>query len=176
MKESTFFHRYKEILLGLFMIALASFYLYHATFIRVRSNVSVSAKLIPQLLGGLVIVLGVAQILSGIKYLAAARQKDAEEGNTPVLFAASGMKSAVPVILTFIIILLYAIAFEPLGFIVSSTLCMFSQMWVLTPKAKFKPAKFLLLSLVVAVVVYVAFRKGLTLSLPVGVLQGLPYL
>lgn len=174
MKESSFFHRYKEIILGIFMIAFASFYLYHATFIRTRSSVSVSAKLIPELLGCLVVVLGIAQIVSGAKYLLEARKKDAAEGNKPVLFAPSGIKNAVPVILTFAIILLYAIAFEPVGFIVSSTLCMFSQMWVLTPKSKFRPLRFLLLSLAVAVVVYIAFRKGLNLSLPEGVLRDLP--
>lgn len=174
MKESTFFHRYKEIILGLYMIALASFYLYHAGFIKARATVSVNAKLIPQLLGGLVIVLGVLQLANGVKYLISVRKQDKEEGNTPTFVGAQEGKDAIPVILTFAIILGYALTFEWLGFIISSVLCMFCQMWVLTPKSRFKPFRFAAISVIVAVVVYIAFKKGLDLSLPEGVLEGLP--
>lgn len=176
MKESTFFHRYKEILLGAFMIVLALFYLYNATLIKTRSTVSVSAKMIPEILGILVIILGICQIVSGVKYLKAVRLKDEAEGNKPVTFASGGMKDATPIILTFVIILLYAILFETLGFIISSILCMFALMWVLSPKSKFNAGKFALISVVVAFVVYIAFRKGLDLSLPGGVLEGVPLL
>lgn len=174
MKESTFFHRYKEIILGVVMLALASFYLYHSTLIRTRNTVSVSAKVIPEILGCIVIVLGVMQIAAGVKYLMRARREGAADGAKPVFIGKEELRNAVPVILTFIVILLYAICYEWLGFVVSSTLCMFAQMWILTPKAKFRPGLFFAISLVVAVVVYVVFRQGLSLSLPAGILEGLP--
>ncbi len=82
-------------------------------------------------------------------------------------------RDAIPVVYTFIIILLYAVLFEPLGFIISSILCMFAQMCVLSPKAAFRPGKFFLISVVCAVVVYIAFKGGLDLSLPGGVLEGI---
>ncbi len=176
MKESTFFHRYKEILLGVFMVALAAFYLYHATLIRTRSTVSVSAKMIPEILGCLVILLGALQIHQGVKHLLAVRRQDAENGVRETFFASGEIKDAIPVILTFIIILFYAIAFEPLGFVVSSTICIFSLMWVLTPKEKFRPLRFAGICLVVTLLIYIAFRKGLDLSLPEGVLEGFPLL
>ena len=171
--ENTFFYRYREIILGVFMIALASFYFYSASFIRTRSSVSVSAKMIPQLLGIMVIVLGICQLAAGVRYLAAARQKSAEEGNAAVFVGKEEKRNAIPVVQTFIIILLYAVLFERLGFIIASILCMFSQMWVLTPKAKFRAGKFFAISVIVAVVVYIAFKKGLDLSLPGGVLEEL---
>lgn len=176
MKESTFFHRYKEILLGVFMIALASFYLYNAAFIRTRSSVSVSAKLIPEILGCLAIGLGILQIIAGIKYLLEVRRHNRESGIVESFMSAGGLGNAIPVVITFIIILLYAVAFEPLGFVISSTLCMFAMMWVLSPKSKFRPVPFALISLLSAFVIYIAFRKGLDLSLPGGLLEGVPYL
>lgn len=176
MKESTFFHRYKEIILGLLMLALAGFYLHHATLIRIRStvNVSVSAKLIPEILGVLVIILGVSQLVTGIKYLLEVKRQDRESGTPFSFISRLELRDAVPVILTFIIILGYVLVFEQLGFVVSSTLCMFCQMLILTPKGKMRPVLFFVISLVSAFVIYVAFRKGLSLSLPAGLLEGLP--
>jgi|GEM_PF-892110 hypothetical protein len=174
MKESTFFQRYKEIILGVLMLALAAFYLYHSTFIRTRSMVSVSAKMIPEILGCLVVVLGVFQVLNGIRALAAVKNKDAATGARPVFISSLELRDAIPVLKTFVIILLYAISYEWLGFIISSTLCMFLQMWVLTPKSKFRPGAFFGISLVVAIVVFIAFRQGLSLSLPPGLFEDLP--
>lgn len=175
MKESTFFQRYKEIILGVFMLALAVFYLYHATLIRTRSTVSVSAKMIPEILGGMVVVLGICQLLAGIKALAEIKKKDRETGARETFISSLELRDAVPVIKTFIVILLYAMSYERLGFIISSTLCMFLQMWILTPKGKFRPGAFLGISVGVAVIVYIAFRHGLTLSLPQGLLEFLPF-
>lgn len=175
MKESTFFHRYKEIILGVLMLALAVFYLYHSTFIRTRSTVSVSAKLIPEILGGIVVVLGICQIAAGVKTLLAIRRRDSETGTPAAFISSLELRDAVPVVLTFVVILLYAWSYEWLGFIISSTVCMFLQMWILTPKGRFRPGMFLAISLGVAVVVYIAFRQGLSLSLPAGLLEGLPF-
>lgn len=175
MKESTFFQRNKEMLLGAVMIALAVFYLVASTYIRVRSSVSVNARMIPQILGCIVLLLGVLQVLHGRKTLAAVRKKDEAEGRAAVAVGKEEKRDAVPVVYTFIIILAYAVLFEPLGFVISSTLCMFAQMWVLSPKALFRPAKFFAISLIVAVVVYIVFRMGLELSLPGGLLRGLGF-
>lgn len=175
MKESTFFHRYKEILLGIVMIALSVFYLIASTYIRTRSNISVNARMIPQLLGGIVLVLGICQVIAGRKYLAAARAKDAAEGAVAVGVGKEEKRDAIPVAYTFVIILLYAVLFEPLGFIISSILCMFAQMWVLSPKAEFRPGKFFAIAVISAIAVYVIFRMGLDLSLPGGVLEGMGF-
>lgn len=172
MKESTFFQRNKEILLGVVMIALAAFYLVSSLYIRMRSNVSVNARMIPQILGCIVLLLGVFQVRAGMKYLAAVRERDAAEGKTAVGVSKAEKRDAVPVIHTFIIILAYAVLFEPLGFVISSILCMFLQMWVLSPKSAFRPAKFFAISVVVALAVHIIFKMGLELSLPGGVLEG----
>lgn len=175
MKESSFLQRYKELLLGAGMMALALFYLYHSTFIKVRSSVSVSAKLIPEILGGLVIILAAAQIWVGITHLAKVRRENAKHGTPSVLFTEEEKGDSFPIALTFVLILGYAVVFEPLGFIISSTLCMFLQMMLMAPKEKKNPKLFALVSVVAAVVVYIAFRIGLNLSLPRGLLEWLPF-
>lgn len=187
MKESSFFHRYKEIILGLAMIAFAAFYLNQAMLLRTRNTIpvnaeiipniigislKVNAKLIPALLGALVIVLGVLQLLAGIKYLLKVRATDKAEGNSRVFVSKAEGSNILPIVLTFIIILGYAAVFESLGFVISSTICMFCQMLILSPKSKRRPIYFFVISVVVALVVYIAFRKGLELSLPAGILEG----
>jgi len=174
MKTSSFFHRYKEIILGLLMLGLGSFYLYHATFIKIRSTVKVSAKLIPEILGIIVLVLGALQIIAGIKYLLDVRREDRANGTPTSFLSSDEAKDVLPIILTFVLIIGYAIAFEPLGFIISSTLCMFLQMLILSPNGRRRPGLFIIISLVTACVVYIAFRKGLDLSLPRGLLDSLP--
>ncbi|MCL2001555.1 MAG: tripartite tricarboxylate transporter TctB family protein [Planctomycetes bacterium] len=170
MKTSTFFQRYRELALGVFMLALAVFYLYSATFIRVRSTVMIDARLIPRILGSIVVILGILQVWNGITHLLAARKKAREEQAAEVFINDEERRDVKPVLLTFILIFGYALAFYRLGFIVSSTFCMFLQMLILTPKDKSRPGLFFGISLATAVVVYIAFRRGLNLSLPQGIL------
>ena len=175
MRKSSFLHKYKELLLGIGMVLLAAFYLYHATFIKIRSTVSVSAKLIPEMLGALVIVLGLAQVAVGINHLIKIRRENAKLGIPSTLIDEQELGDIPPIFLTFVLIVGYAVTFEWLGFIISSTLCMFLQMLLMSPKAKRRPASFAVISFVTAVVVYIVFRKGLTLSLPRGLLEFLPF-
>lgn len=172
MNNSSAFHRYKEIILGVIMLAFSVFYLYYAAGIKTRSTVSVSAKLIPELLGIAVFVLGCVQLAQGIRYLRRIRVQDGEAGSTPVFMNSDERRDLLPIMLTFVLIVAYAAVFEWLGFIVSSSLCMFFQIMLLAPAGKRKPVLFAVISVVVAFGVYVAFRKGLDLSLPPGILEG----
>lgn len=174
MKQSSFLHKYKELLLGAAMMALAVFYLYHTSFIKLRSSVSVSAKLIPEILGALVVILAAAQIWAGMTHLNAIRRENKKKGTPSVLFTEDEKGDSFPIALTFVLILGYAVVFEWLGFIIASTLCMFLQMMLMAPKEKRNPKFFAVISLVSAVVVYIAFRLGLNLSLPRGLLEWLP--
>lgn len=175
MKTSSFFERYKEIILGTFFLLLGGFYLYESTFIKMRSAVVVSSRLIPQILGVLVLVLGVLQLIAGAKHLALQLVDNHLKKRTEVFLSGEERQDVKPIVLTFVLIILYAVSFERIGFIVSSTLCMFFQMMILTPKSAKRPLFFLIISFVVAVVVYIAFRMGLNLMLPQGILAFLPF-
>jgi hypothetical protein len=51
---------------------------------------------------------------------------------------------------------------------------MFLQMMLMAPKERKNPKIFAIISVVSAVVIYIAFRVGLNLSLPRGLLEWLP--
>jgi hypothetical protein len=175
MKQSTFFQRNREIIVGAIMLAIAAVYLYNIQFIRIRSQVRVTARLIPEILGALVAILAIVQIAQGVAALLAIRRKNAE-GNVPAVFAGrEEMLSLWPIVLTFVTIIAYAVAFDFLGFVIASTACMFLQMLVLTPKGKARPALFAAVSILSAVTIYLAFRRGLSLTLPQGILSGIPF-
>lgn len=175
MNQSSFLHKYKELLLGVGMLALAAFYLYHTTFIKVRSTVSVSAKMIPEILGVLVIILGLFQVGVGINHLVKIRRENKKNGIVSVGMTREETSNIFPILCTFVLIFGYAVVFEWMGFIISSTLCMALMMLLMAPRAKRRPGYFTVISFVTAVVVYIAFRKGLNLSLPRGLLEILPF-
>ncbi|MDR3078177.1 MAG: tripartite tricarboxylate transporter TctB family protein [Planctomycetota bacterium] len=176
MKPNTFFQRCQELIFGVVMLAVAGVYAYNIQFIRIRANVRVSARLIPEMLGVLVAALAVMQIVRGVRLLMAARRKNSRDG-IPAVFLGRDEKLALwPVILTFIIITGYALAFPRLGFVISSSVCIFVQMLTLTPRGGARPGLFLAVSLLTALAIYLAFRFGLNLTLPQGILEGVPYL
>lgn len=174
MKESSAFRRYGELALGIAMMALSAFYLYFTTTIRVRGNHPINSRTVPYILGGMVLVLAVAQIVSGIKHIIAANDEARQLNLKIVGLSIKERQSVLPIILTFVFIIGYAIAFDPIGFVISSIGCMFCMMMLLTPKSVKKPIMFFIISVVVALVVYIAFRRGLNLSLPRGLLYNVP--
>jgi putative tricarboxylic transport membrane protein len=76
-------------------------------------------------------------------------------------------KSAFELVMSVIVLVVYALLLEPLGFVISTTLAVGTLSWRMgaTPKRAF------LTGLVSAVVVFVLFNYGLSLSLPAGLLE-----
>ncbi|MDR2390572.1 MAG: tripartite tricarboxylate transporter TctB family protein [Planctomycetota bacterium] len=175
MKHNTFFQRNREIIVGAIMLAIAAVYLYNIQFIRIRSQVRVTARLVPEILGALVAFLAAVQIIRGVGVLLKARRENAA-GNVPAVFVGrEEMLSLWPVALTFVVIIAYAFVFNLLGFVIASTACMFLQMLVLTPRGKARPVLFAVVSVLSAAVIYLVFRRGLTLTLPQGILSGISF-
>lgn len=173
MKENTFFQRNKETILGILMVAFALFYLVSASAIETGTAVKVNARAFPYGLGLLIAFLGLVQIRAGLRVGAAIARKNARDGVAPVAVSAAEWRHVFPVVGIFIIIIAYILFLESAGFVVATSLCIFLQILLLTPKG----GKRFLLSAFVAVassvIIYVAFRKGLDLSLPEGLLSGI---
>lgn len=69
------------------------------------------------------------------------------------------------------IIFLYILALKPIGFIISSTVFLFFQIWLCYGKTTRKRlVTIALVSSVAAVTIYFTFSKGFALNLPVGIL------
>lgn len=77
-------------------------------------------------------------------------------------------KSALELVISMVVLVIYALLMEPLGFIIATTLAVGTLSWRMG--AALKPS--FLTGLASAVVVFVLFDYGLSLSLPTGLLGG----
>ena len=82
----------------------------------------------------------------------------------------SPLKSNIPIIGTFIALILYAVLFEPLGFIVTTALYLFVQFYLLTSTVKRNYLVFFVSAAATSVIVYYLFVKAFQLMLPAGIL------
>ncbi|WP_275096900.1 tripartite tricarboxylate transporter TctB family protein [Sedimenticola hydrogenitrophicus] len=76
-------------------------------------------------------------------------------------------KSALELVISLVVLVIYALLLEPLGFVIATTLAVGTLSW----RMGALPARAFLTGLVSAVVVFVLFNYGLDLSLPAGLLE-----
>ncbi len=76
-------------------------------------------------------------------------------------------KSALELVIAVLVLVVYAFLLEPLGFIISTTLAVGTLSW----RMGAAPVRAFVTGLVSAVVVFVVFNYGLSLSLPAGLLE-----
>lgn len=76
-------------------------------------------------------------------------------------------KTAVELLVAVVVLVAYTFLMEPLGFVISTTLAVGTLSW----RMGAVPRKAFLTGLISAVVVFVLFNYGLTLSLPAGLLE-----
>jgi putative tricarboxylic transport membrane protein len=155
-----FISKYKELLLGATMIALAVFYLYETSLIEIRIRTAFNSKYIPTMLGVLVLFLGVAQCAlaySSLRGGVGAEEKRRVDFRTVLLLCGT--------------IFAYVFALEPVGFLISTIIMMFCQMMLLCPtNQKKRPVLFALVSVISSIFIYYLFRDVLELMLPEGIL------
>jgi len=76
-------------------------------------------------------------------------------------------KSALELVVSVVVLLVYALLLEPLGFVIATTLAVGTLSW----RMGAKPGHAFLTGLLSAIVVFVLFNYGLSLSLPAGLLE-----
>ncbi len=76
-------------------------------------------------------------------------------------------KSALELVISLLVLVVYALLLEPLGFVIATTLAVGTLSW----RMGAAPRRAFLTGLVSAVVVFVLFNYGLSLSLPAGLLE-----
>ena len=165
------FKKYRDIILGSLMLVFSGFYLTVAQGIKTRPKLTpayASAKIVPTLLGVLLAILSVLCIIEGVykmkKYgTTMTNNKGGEE--------AQG--DAFAVIATFALMIVYALALPVAGFCLSTILYLFLQISLLAPKRKRNLVLFAIVSVVFTMFVYFAFRVGLQMLLPRGVIEAL---
>jgi uncharacterized membrane protein YidH (DUF202 family) len=163
------FKKFKDLILGLVMLAFSGFYYFYATQIKTRPKLTPSysnAQIIPKLLGLLLAALSLILIVQGIRHLRDKSQSEKKEK--------AEKNDVAAVALTFGLIIAYTILLaNGLGFILSTIIYLFSQMLVLSPKEKRKPLLFAVIAVVFTFLVFIAFRIGLQQILPRGLIERL---
>ena len=165
------FKKCRDLILGIILLALGIGYTVMADQIKrgnklVQRNVGefAHARIIPTLLGILLIVLAVVLIIQGI--LNFKKEDDATSKKMSKV-------DMISILLTFAAMILYIILLPELGFILSTILYLFGQITILAPKDKRNYLLFAIVAVVFTIIAFVAFRIGLTQMLPRGPIEAL---
>ena len=165
------FKRCRDLILGIVLLALGIVYTVMAQNIKqgnklIRRNVGTfaHARIIPTLLGGLLIALAVILIIQGVRKFIKNDEGEAKKMNKVDMFS---------ILLTFAAMILYIIILPELGFILSTILYLFCQITILAPKEKRNLLLFAIVAVVFTIIAFVAFRIGLTQMLPRGPIEAL---
>ena len=161
------FKKCRDLILGVFMLGLSGFYLYFAQQIKTKPKLTpayASDRIMPTILGILLAVLSVILIVQGLRQL-----KAQDDGNDKKMDRAD----TIAVVLTFAIIICYIILLPYLGFILSTMLYLFLQMIILAPPDKRNYVLFAIVAVVFTLLVFFAFRMGLSQPLPRGPIESL---
>ena len=165
------FKKCRDLILGILLLAFGIFYTVMADQIKrgnklVQRNVGefAHARIIPTLLGYLLIALAVILIIQGIMHFL----KDKDEATKKM-----SRIDMISVVLTFAAMTLYIIILPKLGFILSTILYLFGQITILAPKDKRNFLLFAIVAVVFTIIAFVAFRIGLTQMLPRGPIEAL---
>lgn len=162
------FKKCKDLILGVAMLLFSGFYLYYTQQIITRPKLIpsyASSRIMPTLLGVLLAGLSVILIIQGIRRIrTAGGEAQKEKTNKGDLLA---------IVLTFAVIIGYTLIMPPLGFCLSTVIFLFLQMLILAPNDKRNYLLFAIVAVVFTAVVFVAFRVGLQMLLPRGVIESL---
>jgi len=151
--------RYKELILGAGITVLAAVYLAAALMMKINVATAFSSRVVPLMLGGGTLVVGILQCAAGLS--SARKYKPGEDGEKS--------DRLVP-LLMFAVMVGYVVILEPVGFLISTAVLLFAQIMLLSPKHKVNIPLFLVVSAGFSAATYYAFRYGLQLILPVGIL------
>ena len=157
------FQKYRDVILGLCIIAFAVFYLIVGAQLvsKVKTTMAVGPKFVPRLLGILMLLLGSGISLMGFR---SAKKFDS---STVVI---NSKADTIAVLVTFALIIGYVALLKPLGFLISTILYLNLQMLALSKKESRKPLLFAGISIAFTFFVYYVFRYALDLMLPQGIL------
>ena len=162
------FKKYRDLIFGVVMLLFSGFYLYYTQQIITRPKLIpsyASARVMPTLLGVLLAGLSVILIIQAVRKLRTAG------GDTQKEKTDKG--GLLAIVLTFAVIIGYTLIMPPLGFCLSTIIYLFLQMLILAPSDKRKYLQFAIVAVVFTAVVFVAFRVGLQMLLPRGVIESL---
>ena len=177
----------KEMGIGFFFLILSLVYIGLSFSIKSFDpfgNSYITSKAMPQVIGGLVIIISVIHIISSYMKLLkerTAQKESAEQGSAQGIIPGNkaggqkkilSLRSSRLMLLTTLLTAAYIFCFTRLGFIMSSVLFLLAEIFMLVPSEKRKKwAAFLIFfSAGIPVGLYFLFTKALSMFLPRGLI------
>ena len=156
-----------DLIAGIFLFVF-SVIVYYASFsIKMLMVSRIGSRFVPQLVAVAMGILSLVLVIQSLLRMKAGQKAARTEAGSPPKWT---FEDYVPVWGTFITLIFYAVAFEPLGFIVSTTIYLLVQFFLLTSMVKRKYLVFLVSAVLTSVIVYFLFVKVFYLMLPEGIL------
>lgn len=159
--------KYDELSLGIIITAVGLIYSFLISTIpkKAVANAVVDATTLPKVLAFTLLFLGVLQLGIGFKKV---KTESNESGDDE---SKEEKPSYITVLKTMVIIVVYVALLADVGFLIMTALCLFAQFIVLTPVDKKKNyLVYAIIAVVSSIAIYIAFRNGLSLMLPEGIL------
>ena len=154
--------RNKEILSGAFLVILSVILLFSTESFN-TSSISAygNPATVPRIILVLLAAISIMILISGI--LKVRREDSGNESAKP------DMKERLPFILTFILIAVYILSVSILGYIVSTTIYLFLQIFILSCFSKKRLILNVVIAIGVSVILFCIFRYGFDVFLPRGI-------
>ena len=154
--------RNKEILSGAFLVILSVILLFSTESFN-TSSISAygNPATVPRIILVLLAVISVMILISGI--LKVRKEGDTDESAKP------DMNERLPFILTFILIAVYILSVSILGYIVSTTIYLFLQIFILSCFSKKRLVLNVIIAIGTSVILFCIFRYGFDVFLPRGI-------
>jgi len=159
------FKKYSDVIAACFFMLLGVVILALSSQLEIKDNYG-GAALVPRICAVVIMLCAAKELYSGVRGLrsAATAEDDNEEKETP-----SDYKK---VILTFVSIVLYALLFEKIGFLLATFLYIVSQAALLAPNGtKRNYALYVVVAVVFSVLIYFVFTRVFWIMLPTGIFR-----
>jgi putative tricarboxylic transport membrane protein len=160
-----FFSRYKEALLGLFFLVFFAMVIIFSANIRILVETGVNAKFWPRVVGIFGCIVSLVHLIQGlVKGTAGTAKEEAEN----LEISAAGFSGEGKI--TLVLVFLFILGMNVIGFLPMSILYVFMQITALKPKEERNHVKTGAIALIFCTVVWAVFRHGFDVLLPSGFL------
>ncbi len=151
-------NKIRDILCAIIVIAFGAAMIYYVKDVRRVIRTDVGSAFVPTLIGWCIVVTGACKLLYSIF-------THMKEESKKIVFDQDMFGG----IATIILMVLYMIAFQPVGFVVSSAVYLFLQMLLFSEKSNRKIVLFAVIAVVLPLAVDALFVYVIHMPLPVGV-------
>ena len=164
------YHVYRDVILGVVLLAIATYMFYFAGTITImKEPVSAvdTARFLPRLVFGAMIPISIVILVRGIRAIHANKETlpQGQALDDSVLAFKRGL-------IALISIGIFIALMEPLGFIPAAIIYMIFSMFFMSVKEGWKPVAYIITAVLVAVLCYFLFKKFIYVQLPQGILKG----